>query len=105
MPIEIDESRLKDPEYREWLKSWNIQLPDEEPEVEEDPTHQPKQVAPEPESGPKIMEESTTPQSKRVDTNYENWTVEELQEKAGELEISKAGNKQQLIDRIRKTEA
>lgn len=105
MPIQIDESRLSDKEYRQWLKSWNVTIPGEEVEEEEDPTQQPKPIKPDQSVNPNAPSTQTLPEAKRVDTNYDSWTVEELRDKLGEMELSKAGNKEQMVDRIRKAEA
>lgn len=118
-----DPKRLDDPEYVKWLRSWNVDV-DNLPEMKkatasrvvepEDPAKKKSPEGSDPEKTPEKDENSSPPVpgstsdtpvgGKRIDKDYEKWSLADLQAKAGELEISKSGNQAQLIKRIRDTE-
>lgn len=110
--FEVDESKLGDSEYRDWLKSWNVQLPDEEvvepvlPTLPGTPTEGGFVIDPRKLPGQTADEdddEDTGPDS--PDDDYNEWDKPDLQEELGKRELSKSGNMKQLIARLREDDA
>lgn len=120
-----DPDRLNDPDYVKWLKSWNVDV-DNLPEMkaknggaqrvvegsgdnsnsEGGSTKTPQETNKDPNSSvPAQTQQQTAVTGTRADKDYDKWSLEDLQAKAGELEISKSGTKADLAKRIRETEA
>lgn len=122
-----DPDRLGDSEYVEWLRSWNVDV-DNLPEMKAKSGAVTRVVTPnqadssqgkteegqsqkteEKDQNPSAIEvekssEQTQVGGERADKDYEKWSLKELQEKAGKLEISKSGTISDLAKRIRETE-
>jgi len=80
-------------EYLKWLKMWNVQIPagvEEGKAPEAEPQPEPATA----EAGSMAVEDD------RAD-DYDEWTNDELREELEKRELSKSGNKDELIARLR----
>lgn len=78
--------------YLDWLKSWNVDV------------SQASKAAPEPVSEPEPVAEPVAEPATEPD-DYDDWTNDELRDELGKRELSKSGNKDELIGRLREDDA
>lgn len=123
MARSYDPERLDNPDYVKWLKSWNVDV-DNLPEmkakngtvkrevtpddVDKSATGNEKTEAEKDQNiSPSVPEQTSQTElgGIRADKNYEKWSIADLQAKLGTMELSKSGNKEDLIKRIKDAEA